>query len=132
MKKVSIFLILCFFILGVQSCTSDYTKKLGNGYFYRDEGDDIRDILSENPNGEEIPSTILDYTYNDKIIIAKQKPKLPQDPLYKKKYKYINDGNNIYYWVIIKDKNISYGPLGNSEYEKLRTKLKVPNNLQLK
>jgi hypothetical protein len=132
MRINSVCLVVFFFVLVVQSCTSDSTKKLGNGYFYRNEGEAIKDILSKNPDGAEIPSTILSYAYDERIIIAKQKPKLPQDPLYKKKYQYKNNKNEIYYWIIIKEENIDYGPLNRGEYQELRTKLNVPVNLQLK
>ena len=53
--------IYCCFALLIQGCTPDYTKDLGEGYFYRDEGGNIKDILCEKPNGGEIPATILDY-----------------------------------------------------------------------
>lgn len=131
MRIISVFFISSLFIFTARSCTSDSTESLGNGYFYRDEGGDIKDILSKNPNGVEIPSTILDYAYNDTIILAKQKPKLPQDPLYKKTYQY-NDKNQIYYWIVIKEDNINYGPLNKREYKALRKKLNIPINLQLK
>ena len=95
MKKGCIVLhLLCS--LFIQSCISDSIKNLGNGYFYRDEGENIKDILCQNSNGGEIPSTVLDYIYNDEYIIAKQKPKYPQEPLYKRKYEYgTNDSYSI-------------------------------------
>ena len=44
MKKGCIVLhLLCS--LFIQSCISDSIKNLGNGYFYRDEGENIKDIL---------------------------------------------------------------------------------------
>lgn len=123
--------IYCCFVLLIQSCTPDYTKDLGGGYFYRDEGGNIKDILCEKPNGGEIPATILDYAYNSEFIIAKQKPKLPQEPLYKKDYVY-NTDNTFFYWIIVKANNIVIGPLDMQGYINMRLKYQVPDKLILK
>ena len=49
MKKGCIVLhLLCS--LFIQSCISDSIKNLGSGYFYRDEGENIKDILCQNSN----------------------------------------------------------------------------------
>lgn len=80
LKKIFFFFCL---ILLIASCSSDVTKDLGDGYFLRDEGGNVKDILCEQPNSGEIPATIIDYDFDNNFIIAKQKPKLPQDPLYK-------------------------------------------------
>ncbi len=121
---------LCCFIFFMQSCTSDRVKDIGEGYFYRDEGGDIKDILSENLNGGEIPATVLNFAYDSKFIIAKQKPKLPQDILYKRDYKY-KTHNDEFYWIIIKVNNIVLGPLDKQEYITMRLKYRIPNDLIL-
>ena len=123
--------IYCCFALLIQGCTPDYTKDLGEGYFYRDEGGNIKDILCEKPNGGEIPATILDYAYNSEFIIAKQKPKLPQEPLYKKDYVY-NTGNTFFYWIIVKANNIVIGPLDMQGYINMSLKYQLPDKLILK
>lgn len=123
--------IYCCFVLLTQGCTPDYTKDLGEGYFYRDEGGNIKDILCEKPNGGEIPATILDYAYNSEFIIAKQKPNLPQESLYKKDYVY-NTDNTFFYWIIAKANNIVMGPLNKQEYINMRLKYQVPDKLTLK
>lgn len=123
--------IYCGFVLLIQSCALDYTKDLGGGYFYRDEGGNIKDILCEKPNGGEIPATILDYAYNSEFIIAKQKPKLPQESLYKKDYVF-NTDNTFFYWIIVKANNIVIGPLNRQEYINMRLKYQIPYKLTLK
>lgn len=114
MKVKNLFL-YCL-ILIIQGCTSDYSKYLGKGYFYRDEGGEIKDILCERPNGKEIPATVLDYAYNNKYIIVKQKPKLPQDPLYNRDYEYHNGESALYFWIILKEKDIAFGPMDKTEF----------------
>lgn len=126
----NLFIYYCFVLL-IQGCTPDYTKDLGEGYFYRDEGGNIKDILCEKPNGGEIPATILDYAYNSEFIIAKQKPKLPQKSLYKRDYVY-NTDNTFFYWIIVKTNNNVIGPLNIQEYINMRLKYKVPDKLTLK
>lgn len=51
-------------------------------------------------------------------IVAKQKPKIPQDPLYDINVKYENGTDRIYYWIIIKKENLVLGPLGFEEFKK--------------
>ena len=65
----------------VPSCTSDYSQNLGQKYVYRDEGGRIKEIFSQESDGEQIPATVISFDYNRQFIIAKQKPKIPQDPL---------------------------------------------------
>ena len=130
MKKGCIVLhLLCS--LFIQSCISDSIKNLGNGYFYRDEGENIkRYSLFKNSNGGEIPSTVLDYIYNDEYIIAKQKPKYPQEPLYKRKYEY-GTNDSLFYWIILKTNDVVLGPLSWQEYLDMRLKYQIPIELSL-
>ena len=117
MKKGCIVLhLLCS--LFIQSCISDSIKNLGNGYFYRDEGENIKDILC------------LDYIYNDEYIIAKQKPKYPQEPLYKRKYEY-GTNDSLFYWIILKTNDVVLGPLSWQEYLDMRLKYQIPIELSL-
>lgn len=120
----------CCSVLLMQSCTSDHIEDLGEGYFYRNEGGNLKDILCKKPDGGEIPATVLDYVYDKKFIIAKQKPKLPQDPLYKRIYNY-KTNNNLFYWVILKTNNTVIGPLDMQGLENARLKYKIPDNLVL-
>jgi len=119
-------------VLMLQCCTNDYIENLGEGYFYRNEGGDLKDILSKKPLGGQIPSTVIDFNYNKNFIIAKQHPKLPQDILYDKEHNYELGTDTIYYWLIIKKKNIVLGPLKNKEFIKVRKLHKVPESLKLK
>ncbi|MGX5688164.1 hypothetical protein [Arcticibacter tournemirensis] len=56
------------------SAGGDYAKDLSGDYFYRDEGDSKKDILSHLPGKKDIYGEVLDYDYNDNFIVAKQKP----------------------------------------------------------
>jgi len=104
---------------------------LGGDYFFRGEGGLLNDILCRKPNGGVIPATVLDYDYDNEFIIAKQKPKLPQDPLYEKEYIYKNGCDKVYYWLIIKSDNFVLVPFDFEEFKLFRNKYKVSDNLIL-
>jgi len=135
MKTIKFYLSAVLFLtLIILSCSSDYTKSLGNGYYYRHEGDELNDIYNEkpNPNGREIPANVVAYDFDDDFIIAKQKPKLPQDPLYDKDYKYDRGDKEFYYWIIIHKKKLILGPLDFDKYKLVRKENNVPEDLILK
>ena len=110
---------------------SDYTKNLGNRYFYRDEGGEIKDIFCEYPNGGAIPPTVVSFVYNRKFIIVKQKPLYPPEYLYKQ-YTYPNGYDTFYYWLIIKKEHLLFGPLSKSELDSLKIKYNIPKKFILK
>jgi hypothetical protein len=126
MVKIIYFLIVLF----LYSCSDTY-ENLGNGYFYRYEGGPNNDILCENSEGGFIPATVIAYAFDELFIIAKQKPKIPQDILYDKEFNYQENYLGEYYWIIIKKKNKVLGPLSLNDFETLRIKLDIPNNLIL-
>ena len=122
---------LLLIIIFLNNCTSDYSKNLGKGYFYRDEGGEIKDIFCEYPNCDDIPPTVVSFVYNSKFIIAKQKPLYPPDPLYKE-YIYPNGIDTFYYWLIIKKEHLLFGPLSKLELDSLKIKYNVPKKLSLR
>ncbi len=124
--KISLLFVLCC------SCTNDSTVNLGSGYTYRDEGGKIKDVYYKKPAvGGEIPATIVSYDYDNNFIIAKQKPKLPQDPLYEKTYTYNNGDSVTYFWLIIKSKKKVFGPLDKRQFDILKKEYCVPSSLSL-
>lgn len=118
-------LFVLFIFLG--SC--DYSENLYYGYFYRDEGGDAKDI-SNGAQYPRIPATIIDFDYSRDFIIAKQKPKLPQEILYDMNYLY-KDGVDTFYWIISTKNYFGLGPLDKQEYEAARKKYGVPDKLKL-
>lgn len=116
----------------LQCCTSDYTENLGGGYFFRNEGGDLKDILSKEPKGGEIPSTVIAFDYDKNFIIAKQRPKLPQDILYEKNYNYELGADTTYFWLIIKESHLVLGPLKEKEFREVRERYEIPESLKLK
>lgn len=130
MRAIRFYTSVIFFIaLILQSCSSDDFKNLGNDYFYRNEGGNIKDIHCKKANGGEIPATVIAYDFDDNFIIAKQKPKLPQDPLYDKDYEYNRGDKEFYYWLIVKNENLVLGPFNLEEFNIQRSKHKVPAKL---
>lgn len=134
MKTIRFYTYSAFiFTLLLQSCNfSDRTENLGNDYFYRNEGELVKDILCKKAKGGEIPATVISYNFDDDFIIAKQKPKLPQDPLYDKDYKYNRGDNEFYYWLIVKNEKLALGPLNLDEFNILKDKYKLSDKLMLK
>ncbi len=113
----------------LQCCTSDYTENLGGGYFFRNEGGDLKDILCEEPKGGEIPSTVIAYDYDQNFLIALQRPKLPQDILYEKKYTSKSGADTTYYWLIVKKNHLVFGPLMENEFIEARKRYNIPESL---
>ena len=131
MKKQNLSIVFLVLFI-ISSCTSDVTIPLGQDYFYRDEGGNIKDILCERTESKAfIPATIIAYKYNNNYIIARQRPILPQDVLYDRQFEYRKGLNHDYYWIIIKDKDSLYGPLETTEYKELFYELMIPHNLDV-
>ncbi|MCB9064730.1 MAG: DUF3997 domain-containing protein [Chitinophagales bacterium] len=61
------------FILILTSC-SDLVEELPGKYTYRFEGTDLIDISHESDWEKTICGRVEEYTYNDKIIVAKESP----------------------------------------------------------
>ena len=131
MKKYNKYIILCILFV-INCCTSDYTENLGGGYFFRNEGRDLKDILSEETKGGEIPSTVIAFDYDKNFIIAKQQPKLPQDILYKNIYNYHLGRDTTYFWLIIKKTHLVLGPLSEKEFTEVRERYKIPESMKFK
>jgi len=68
---------------------------------------------------------------DDSFVIAKQKPKLPPDPLYTRVYKYEKNDPEFYYWLIRKNEDVILGPYQFEEFNDVRSRYKVPTNLKL-
>lgn len=128
--NIILFTLIAIFLLQVCSVGTDKTVKLSAGYYYRDEGGNIKDILCENPDGGEIPSEVVDFDYNQNFIIAKQKPKIPQDPLYSRTYVYENGIIQYYYWIIIHEKRLVLGPLSEDEFKLHIKEYSIPLNFE--
>jgi len=133
MEKIKTLILLLTIVYNIHSCSSggDYTKELSGGYFFRDEGTDIHDILSHRPSGKDIPANILSYNYNDTLIIATQKPNKINDPLYDEVYRYKEGKQKIYYWLVYHPKSLRLGPMTKADFLKARKKYKVPDELKL-
>ncbi len=72
MNKLRLYTILSLLFC---SC-SDTSEDLSGGFFYRDEGGDIKEILNHNAGNMEIYGKVVDYAWNDSIILVKQEPSI--------------------------------------------------------
>jgi len=125
-------IIITFSLVILQSCVVDQTKNLGSGYTFRDEGGSMKEIYHDFPNiGGQVPATIVSFDYDKDFIIAKQQPKLPQNPLYERQFEYNNGENSFYYWLVNKKKHIVIGPLDSTSFFKIKKELKVSEKLSL-
>jgi len=70
-----------------------------------------------------VPATVFAYGWNDDFIIAKQHPR--------KKDRKVDTSLTYWYIVEVASGNV-HGPLGEGEFNKLRTKLKVPPKIKFK
>lgn len=112
MAKMKLYFISFTFVVGslFWGCTSDYSRNLGNGYVFCNEGEDLKYIFHEHSIGGEIPPTVLSYKFNNEFIVVKQSPRLS------------NNQNFICYYIIIKNENRIYGPFCLGEYVKQKKK----------
>jgi len=69
-------LIFSFFSCVIISCQSDCNKDLSGNYFYRDEGEDVKQIISHTSSrlNYQIFSKIICYDNNNDFIVAMQSP----------------------------------------------------------
>ena len=70
-----------------------------------------------------VPATVFAYGWNDDFIIAKQHPR--------KKDRKVDTSLTYWYIVEVASGNV-HGPLSEDEFNKLRTKLKVPAEISFK
>lgn len=106
-----------------------YLEDLGNGYVVV-ALDVMRDacILRKDPKRSSggfqvVPPTVFAYGWNDDFILAKRHPE--------KKDRKVD--TSVTYWYIIEvTSGDVHGPLNEDEFRKLRTKLKVPEEISFK
>ena len=115
MGKINVNIVVFIFFVGYisQGCTSDYVVSLGHGYIFCNEGEALKFIYHEQSVGGEIPPTVLEYKFNKKFIIVKQK------------LRKIQKEDSVSYFIILKDVEKIYGPYTFNEYinEKMRYKI---------
>ena len=123
-KGLGIWALCCVILVFLSMCDTD-GKDLGNGFDYSSEHKHITGKI-------DIPPTIIWYDYDKYFIVAKQKPKKFHDAIYdKKEYVYPLGRDTIYYWLIIKQEQKVFGPLGYDSFQQLRKEYEVPDKLML-
>ncbi len=118
-------LALCLTIIVIW-CIVFPEKKLGKGYFYDNDDDRIFGPVID------IPREVLQYDYNRRYIVVKQRPeKWPDDPLYERTYSYPWGRDTIYYWIIDKQENSYYGPMLYDEFDSIFNTLEGKKKLSI-
>ena len=134
MKK-KLFCLLSFFAVAifVGGCCffhiPAYKEDLGNGYVVaandvmRDAGIVRKSTRRSSGGRKVVPRTVFAYGWNDDFILAKRHPE--------KKDRTVD--TSLTYWYIIEvTSGDVHGPLNEDEFRKLRTKLKVPEEISFK
>lgn len=135
MKKIKL-LYFYLLIISLAGCTEDIDRNLGNGYFLTGYG--VTTVIFKHYKGggddQILLGEIVDYSFDDRFILVYRK-------VSDKVINYFNDhpyseimrgGDSIQYWIIQKQIDSTLGPFHKEEYLLKRSKLKVPNSLQLK
>ena len=106
-----------------------YEEDLGNGYVVcaldvmRDASVIRKDPKRSSGGRQVVPPTVFAYGWNDDFILAKRHPE--------KKDRKVD--TSVTYWYIIEvTSGDVHGPLNEDEFRKLRTKLKVPEEISFK
>ena len=124
MKKIAIYFLFPFLFLGC-----DYFEKISGDYMVESESKSSTKITNINPKNNNspkgIPCTVISFAYDDKHIIAAQKP----NDCFNAKY---NKNEGITFWIIDIEKDKSYGSLNLEEYLKTKDSIGVSRDLRLK
>lgn len=150
MRTVLTLLLLVALTLMNSSCVSSESVSLGDRYVYRylgeahsyifntefeylDPADAERLFAPNHPTYYErlIPCYIKDYAFDEDFIIASQitNPNCGFDAL---RQDMPETGNAINYWIVIKGKRKTIGPMTLEEYHVKREEYHVPDGLKLK
>ena len=107
-----------------------YHEDLGNGYFVSatdimEQAAVFRKVKRGSGGLGVVPPSVFAYGWNEDFIIAKLHPR--------KDGKYYEYNTSLTYWYIVEvaSGNV-HGPLSEGEFNKLRTKLKVPAEISFK
>jgi hypothetical protein len=121
-------------IVGLACNCSDYSEDLGDGYTYMHEGQGCNTIFHKRPaEGGKIPPDVLSFDYDKHFIIAMQKLQKEYKEEITKAKKTFNllRTDSIRYWIIIKKEHKVLGPLTATQFNYLRIKHNVPEELVL-
>jgi hypothetical protein len=130
-EKLYYLLSICAVAIFVTGCPEGliYEEDLCNGYAVwaadvmknagvvhkKEKGDSTAKVV--------VPHTVFAYGWNDDFILAKQHPQ--------KKDRTV-DTSVIYWYIIEVTSGDVHGPLNEDEFRKLRTRLKVPEEISFK
>jgi len=105
-----------------------YEEDLANGYAVwaadvKEQAMIVHKGKGGSPSTRIVQPTVFAYGWNDDFILAKQRPR--------KKDRKVD--TSVTYWYIIEVASGDvHGPLNEDEFRKLRTKLKVPEEISFK
>lgn len=137
--RVLFVLFVCgmFFLLTIAFMSNGNKVRFGCGFAYDKEHDYIDSkcvpslfypMLNKQANRFDIPPHIIDYQYDKRYIVIKQKPQVPLKQIYYdfNDIDYPTGLNNNYYWIIIKKKGEVIGPLSCLEFDSLTDVYNLP------
>lgn len=133
--KFILSIFFCAFIIWfIHSAFQPYTVKFSKDFYYDYE---TNSIFGNIKTGD-IPPEIVDFSYNKKIVVVKQKPTSKYFGMYNcpEDLNYKNGIDEFYYWIILLKEKKVYGPMLLEEYNILckekNIQLKFENNKSVK
>ena len=100
---------------------------LGRGIWYNEDWE----VIFVNDKGiPNVPPKVVDYDWNSKHIIVKQRPyQFAPDFNGWRNIVYPNGYDTTYYWLIVKSEHLFIGPLDSTDFDVLRQEYNVSNKL---
>ncbi len=118
------FLVMCFFLFTMISCT-DVEEHLGSGYVYISEGSGDSVILREPWNFGDplIYCNVVRYNFDAVYVIAQQERS--EKCFWSIKNAIQPEGEEPFFWIVIKDKSIFLGPFEYDMFLKEKARLGI-------
>ena len=119
-RHLKYFLVVCLY-----SCAAgDYSTDLGDHYLFVSESNANQFIynMNDTTGRRSIPCTVEQFKFDERYIVAKQNPNKDCSD------KGFNDSISQFY-IVDKKRNIEYGPLDSSAYQKKKKLLSITLNL---
>lgn len=115
-------LFACLFLF-IYLASQPYTVKFSKDFYYDYESNSIFGKIEL----IDIPPEILEFNYDKKFVIVKQRPKYINDSIYDypKDYTYTHGLKTDYYWLILLTENKVYGPMIFEDFNALCDERKI-------
>lgn len=126
---------MALLMISVCSCSNDYVN-LGKWFRFDVQNEYITSrqigfmypvIIENQLERRDIPPRVIDYVYDKRYILVKQKPKLPLEQIYydSDEFSYPMGTDSVYYWIVDKNKGAVLGPFLFDDYKSKCLELEI-------